>query len=161
MLHSMSSSPRMSRCPTMPDGRSPRCGRATRACGGTRTAGRMRQTGASTSLRWGKRERRRTGRRRTRDTRTACKVFVLKMDHDGAAWQNVYLDTSAKTTPCTISGCYGDYFAAQAAVGADSAGHLTAAYTLNAADGKPHTLFVRTSADGLSWSDRSSVNDQA
>ena len=88
------------------------------------------------------------------------KVFVLKMDHDGAAWQNVYLDTSAKTTPCTISGCYGDYFAAQAAVAADSAGHLTVAYTLNAADGKPHTLFVRTSADGLSWSDRSSVNDQ-
>src|SRR3989442_7154567 len=88
------------------------------------------------------------------------KVFVLKMDHDGAAWQNVYLDTSAKTTPCSISGCYGDYFAAQAAVAADSAGHLTVAYTLNAADGKPHTLFVGTSADGLSWSDRSSVNDQ-
>src|SRR2546426_573626 len=88
------------------------------------------------------------------------KVIVLKMDHDGAAWHNVYLDASAKTTPCSISGCYGDYFAAQAAVAADSAGHLTVAYTLNAADGKPHTLFVRTSADGLSWSDRSSVNDQ-
>src|SRR2546422_970751 len=48
----------------------------------------------------------------------------------------------------------------QAVVAADSACHLTVAYTRNAADGKPHTLFVRTSADGLSWSDRSSVNDQ-
>ncbi len=88
------------------------------------------------------------------------KIFVLKMNHDGTAWQNVYLDTSAKTTPCSIFSCYGDYFAAQAAVAADSGGHLTVAYTLNAADGKPHRLFVRTSADGLSWSDRSSVNDQ-
>ena len=87
------------------------------------------------------------------------KVFVLKMNHDGTAWQNVYLDTSATATPCAIFGCYGDYFAAQAAVAADTAGHLMVAYTLNTADAGPHTLFVRTSTDGVSWSGRKAVND--
>jgi hypothetical protein len=88
------------------------------------------------------------------------KIYVLKMSHDGTAWQNVYLDTSAKATPCAVSGCYGDYFAAEAAVAADTAGHLIVAYTLNTADGAPHTIFVRTSPDGTSWSNRKPVNDQ-
>jgi hypothetical protein len=88
------------------------------------------------------------------------KIFVLRVNHAGTAWQNVYLDTSAKTTPCSIFGCYGDYFAAQAAVAADSAGTLMVAYTLNEANAAPHSLFIRTSTDGISWSERIRVNDQ-
>src|SRR2546425_9596832 len=68
------------------------------------------------------------------------KIFVLKMKHDGTAWQNLYLDTSAKSTPCAVFACYGDYFSAQATVAADSTGHLVVAYTLNTADAAPHAL---------------------
>jgi hypothetical protein len=88
------------------------------------------------------------------------KIYVLKMNHDGTAWQNVYLGTSATATPCAIFGCYGDYFAAQAAVAADSNGHVTVAYTLNEANATPHALFVRTSTDGVSWSSPIRVNNQ-
>src|SRR2546426_860208 len=39
------------------------------------------------------------------------KIFVLKMNHEGTAWENVYLDTSMVAAPCGVAGCYGDYFA--------------------------------------------------
>lgn len=86
------------------------------------------------------------------------KIFILRMNHDGTSWQNVYLDTSATPTPCSISACYVDYFAAQAAVAADASGSLMVAYTQNAVNGSAHVLYVRTSADGLTWTARQSVN---
>ena len=87
------------------------------------------------------------------------KLFVLRMNHAGTSWTNTYLDTSATPTPCAVSGCYGDYFAAQASIAADASGHLMLAYTLNAVNGTPHSLYVRTSTDGTHWSGRSLVND--
>ena len=86
------------------------------------------------------------------------KLFVLRMDREGTSWTNTYIDTSATPTPCAIPGCYGDYFAAQASIAADSAGSLMLAYTLNAANGTPHGLYVRTSTDGTHWSGPSLVN---
>src|SRR2546426_1607211 len=88
------------------------------------------------------------------------KIFVLKMNHQGTVWQNVYLDTSMVATPCAISGCYGDYFAAQAAVAADAAGNLLVAYTRNDVNGTAHRMFIRSSSDGVSWSDPVLFNDQ-
>src|SRR2546427_9166043 len=88
------------------------------------------------------------------------KIFVLKMNHEGTAWQNVYLDTSMVATPCAISECYGDYFAAQAAVAADAAGNLLVAYTRNDVNGTAHRMFIRSSSDGVSWSGTVLFNDQ-
>jgi len=88
------------------------------------------------------------------------KIFVLKMNHQGTVWQNVYLDTSLVATPCAISGCYGDYFAAQAAVAADASGNLLVAYTRNDVNGTAHRMFIRSSSDGVSWSDPVLINDQ-
>ena len=86
------------------------------------------------------------------------KIFVLRMNHAGTSWTNTYIDPSATPTPCAISGCYGDYFAAQASVAADAAGTLMVAYTMNAVNGTPHDLYVRTSTDGVHWSGRVLVN---
>src|SRR2546428_8510759 len=82
------------------------------------------------------------------------------MNHEGTAWQNVYLDTSTVATPCAVFGCYGDYFAAQAAIAADAAGNLVVAYTRNDVNGTAHRMFIRSSSDGISWSDPTLFNDQ-
>ncbi len=87
------------------------------------------------------------------------KLFVLKMNHAGTSWTNTYIETSATPTPCAISACYVDYFAAQASIAADPAGSLMYAYTSNVVNGTPHSLFVRTSTDGVHWSGRILVND--
>ncbi len=86
------------------------------------------------------------------------KLFVLRMNRAGTSWTNTYFETSATPTPCAISACYVDYFAAQASVAADPAGNLLYAYTSNAANGTPHSLYVRASADGVHWSGRTLVN---
>ncbi len=71
------------------------------------------------------------------------KIFVLKMNHEGTAWENVYVDTSAVATSCAISACYGDYFAAR-----------------NDVNGTAHKMYLRTSSDGASWSSPGVFNDQ-
>ncbi len=87
------------------------------------------------------------------------KVFVLHMNHAGTSWTNAYLGTSATPTPCIISACYVDYFAAQATVAVDAAGTALVAYTFNTANATPHRLYVRTSTDGVAWSKPLLVND--
>src|SRR2546430_15316118 len=82
------------------------------------------------------------------------------MNHEGTAWENVYLDTSMAATPCAGDGCYGDYCAAQAAVAVDAAGNLIVAYTRNDVNGTAHRTFIRSSSDGVSWSDPILFNDQ-
>ncbi|HYT16664.1 MAG TPA: hypothetical protein VEO18_00245, partial [Thermoplasmata archaeon] len=88
------------------------------------------------------------------------KIFVLKMNHEGTAWENVYVDTSMVATRCAISGCYGDYFAAQSSIAADAAGNLILAYTRNDVNGTAHKMYLRTSSDGVSWSSPVVFNDQ-
>jgi hypothetical protein len=86
------------------------------------------------------------------------KIFVLKLHHDGSVAANTFLTKSATPTPCSIFQCYPDYFAAQAAVAADGAGHLMVAYTFNALNASPHQLYVRTSTNGVTWSSPILVN---
>jgi hypothetical protein len=88
------------------------------------------------------------------------KIFVLKMNHEGTAWENTYVDTSMVPTPCAIPGCYPDYFAAQAAIAADSVGNLLLAYTRNDVNGTAHKMYLRTSSDGVSWSGPVLFNDR-
>ncbi len=87
------------------------------------------------------------------------KIFVLKLNHEGTSATNTYIDPSATSTPCSIFGCYGDYFAAQATVAADASGNLMLAYTMNVVNATPHSLYVRTSTDGIRWSNRILMNN--
>src|SRR2546428_854750 len=82
------------------------------------------------------------------------------MNHGGTAWENVYIDTSMVSTPCAVPGCYGDYFAAQAAITADADGKLILAYTRNDVNGTAHKMYLRTSSDGVAWSSAALFNDQ-
>ena len=86
------------------------------------------------------------------------KIFVLKVNHAGTKWTNTYIDPSATPTPCSITACYVDYFAAQASVAVNPSGTVMLAYTMSAANGAPKSLYVRTSTDGVHWSGRILVN---
>ena len=66
--------------------------------------------------------------------------------------------TSAAPPPCLVPGCYPDYFAATAAIAIDGAGHMAFAYTFSDVANGPKSLYVQTSDDGVSWSERVLVN---
>jgi hypothetical protein len=88
------------------------------------------------------------------------KLFVLKLRHDGTVAANAYLGESATPTPCSIPGCYVDYFAAQSSVAAGPSGGLMVAYTFNTQNAAPHQLYVRTSTNGVLWSKPILVNQK-
>jgi hypothetical protein len=65
---------------------------------------------------------------------------------------------SAPAPPCTVPGCYPDYFAATASIAIDPAGHLAVAYTFSDTANGPKSLYVQTSNDGVGWTPRVLVN---
>jgi hypothetical protein len=66
--------------------------------------------------------------------------------------------TSAAPPPCTVPGCYPDYFAATGTIAIDGAGHMVLAYTFSTEPNRPKSLYVRTSDDGAHWSSTVLVN---
>jgi len=62
--------------------------------------------------------------------------------------------------PCSVPGCYPDYFAATGAIAIDEAGHMVFAYTLGATATGPKSLYVQTSDDGVHWGGQLLVNGQ-
>jgi hypothetical protein len=60
---------------------------------------------------------------------------------------------SAAPPPCPVAGCYPDYFAATGAIAIDGTGHMVFAYSFSSEPNGPKSLYVRTSDDGVHWSD--------
>ncbi len=79
-------------------------------------------------------------------------LAVVRSANGGASWTTTVIDTSQQQPACTVPSCSADFFASQAGIGVDPAGKLMVVYTLNTVAGAPKDLYVRTSADGLSWS---------
>ncbi len=87
-------------------------------------------------------------------------VNVLKSTDKGKTWQTVRIDTSAEMPSCDWSdGCYLGFFGPSVALAIDSAGTIMIAYNAGDAAGQPQTLYVRTSTDGVTWSDRQVVSN--
>jgi hypothetical protein len=59
--------------------------------------------------------------------------------------------------PCSVPGCYSDYFAATGAIAVDTTGHMVFAFTFATANG-PKSLYVQTSDDGVNWGGQLLVN---
>jgi hypothetical protein len=87
-------------------------------------------------------------------------VNVLKSTDKGRTWQTVRVDTSAEMPPCDWSdGCYLGFFGPSVALAIDSGGTIMIAYNAGDAAGQPQTLYLRTSSDGVTWSDRQVVSN--
>ncbi len=65
---------------------------------------------------------------------------------------------AAAPPPCSVPGCYPDYFVATGAIAIDGAGHMVFAYTLNSKPNGPKKLYARASDDGVHWGSRVVVN---
>jgi hypothetical protein len=60
-----------------------------------------------------------------------------------------------------VPSCPGDFLGAQASLDVDSAGKILLAYAANNAAGANKSLYVRTSTDGVAWSARTDVGQNA
>jgi hypothetical protein len=68
------------------------------------------------------------------------------------------LGVSAAPPPCSVFGCYADYFAATPSIAIDSSGRMVVAYTFSKTANGAKSLYVRTSSDGQHWSAPALVN---
>src|SRR5207302_583213 len=66
--------------------------------------------------------------------------------------------TSAVPPPCAVPGCYPDYYAPTPSIAIDPAGRLAAAYTFSTVANGPKSLYVKTSADGVTWGAPTLIN---
>jgi hypothetical protein len=85
-------------------------------------------------------------------------VSLVASTDGGATWTRTTLDFSDEPPVCTFKGCYGDFYSSQAVVASDSSGRLVFAYLKNTAPEAPKRLYVRTSADGVTWTAPRLVN---
>jgi hypothetical protein len=79
-------------------------------------------------------------------------VSLVRSTDGGSTWTRTTIDSSAEPPVCTFKGCYGDFYSSQATIASDVTGKLVFAYPKSTVDGRPQSLYVRTSSDGTSWS---------
>lgn len=82
-------------------------------------------------------------------------VNVLRSVDRGATWTTTRIDSSAQAPRCDWSeGCYEGFLGPRADVAVDAAGRLMLVYNAGVRDGRPQSLWYRTSEDGVTWSGR-------
>lgn len=80
------------------------------------------------------------------------KLAVVSSSNGGTSWTTTFVDTSQQQPTCTVQGCPADFYGAQAAIAADSAGTAMVVYAKNATAAAPMGLYESTSTNGLTWS---------
>ena len=86
-------------------------------------------------------------------------INVLKSSDGGLTWSTKRVDTSKEAPRCDWSpGCYLGFFGPSAVLSIDSAGTIMLAYNSSDIAGAPQRMWVRTSADGVNWSDRTEIS---
>lgn len=86
-------------------------------------------------------------------------INVLKSTNGGVSWTTIRVDTPSEMPDCGWSaGCYLGFFGPSAALDIDRAGELMIAYNAGDTPGGPQKMYIRTSADGVTWSSRREVS---
>ena len=86
-------------------------------------------------------------------------VDIIRSTDRGASWITDQVDTSAEVPDCSWSpGCYFGFFGTQADVAVDSGGRVMIAYNASDVDGTPQKLYVKTSINGVDWSERTLIS---
>lgn len=89
----------------------------------------------------------------SQDYRGHQNIQVIRSTDRGRTWTTTRIDTAAEPVGCAwAEGCYFGFFGASASLAVDSAGTLMVGYTAGNIDGAPPRLHVRTSKDGVTWS---------
>lgn len=89
-------------------------------------------------------------------------INVIRSSDGGITWQTTRIDTSREMPDCPwAAGCYFGFLGPSAGVAADSTGAVVVAYNAGQTVGAPQRMWARRSADGLSWSGRVELSDEA
>jgi len=89
-------------------------------------------------------------------------INVLKSIDGGANWATTRVDTSKEAPRCDWSpGCYLGFFGPSAVLAIDSGGTIMLAYNAGDIAGAPQRMWVRTSNDGVNWSERRKISNGA
>jgi hypothetical protein len=87
-------------------------------------------------------------------------INVLKSSDGGGTWTTARIDTSSEAPPCDESpGCYLGFFGPSAVVAIDAGGMIMLAYNAGGVAGRPQRMWVRTSIDGVTWSERTEISN--
>jgi hypothetical protein len=86
-------------------------------------------------------------------------INVLRSTNDGANWTVTLLDTSAESADCSsVDACYFNFLGPEIGLAIDVNGLVMISYNAGDVDGQPHTLWARTSSDGVVWSGRTEIS---
>jgi hypothetical protein len=86
-------------------------------------------------------------------------INVLKSGNGGSTWAAKRVDTSREAPRCDWSpGCYLGFFGPSAVLAIDAGGTIMLAYNAGDTPGLPQRMWVRTSGDGVGWSDRTEIS---
>lgn len=86
-------------------------------------------------------------------------IEILKTTDGGVTWTDTHIDTSREVPACPwAAGCQQGFFGSSAALAIDSAGKLMIAYNANNTPDAPEQIYLRTSADGVTWSARQQIS---
>jgi BNR repeat-like domain len=86
------------------------------------------------------------------DETGAGHIALVSSSDGGGSWRVIPFAVSHEGAPCRGKNCYPDFFTAQDAVAADSAGEYVFVYAQNRVRQGPNQLFVTHSRDGKTWS---------
>jgi hypothetical protein len=87
-------------------------------------------------------------------------INVIRSTDGGKTWTTTRVDTSGEAPACPWSaGCYLGFFGPSAALAIDSSGVMEIAYNASDSPGAPNRIYVRTSTNGVDWSERQDVSD--
>lgn len=86
-------------------------------------------------------------------------INVLRSTDGGVSWTITLLDASAESSDCSmIDGCYFNFLGPEIGLAIDVNGLIMIAYNAGDVDLQPHTLWARTSSDGVVWSDGTEIS---
>ena len=81
-------------------------------------------------------------------------VQVLRSTDGGLSWQTTLVDKSEPAPPCRWApGCYRGFLAPATGIDVDDAGTVIVAYNAGRLAGLPQQIYVRSSLDGVVWTD--------
>jgi len=82
-------------------------------------------------------------------------INVLRSTDGGATWQTQRVDTSQEAPPCGwADGCYTGFFGPFTGLDVDPSGTILLAYNSGDRDAGTQQIWIRTSRDGVRWSER-------
>jgi BNR repeat-like domain len=93
------------------------------------------------------------------NNRGPVNILVIRSTNGGRTWTQTVVDVAEEQPPCTVPGCPRAFFGPQAALAIDRDKVVMVAYNANSSTRAPQRLYVRTSTDGVNWSERIDVGE--